>query len=92
MKFQVQTTVNDTQELWTLFSDTVTCCTLINMINMFVTTSVIPLYAHPDSQIPQFAQSQVATKWSLCQSLPIRKMQGSHRFPVEVTAKESASL
>ena len=47
MKFQ--TTVNDTQELWTLFSDTVTCCTLINM---FVTTSVIPLYAHPDSQIP----------------------------------------
>ena len=45
---QVQITVRGTQELWTLFSDTVTRCTFINR---FVTTSVIPLFAHPDSQI-----------------------------------------
>ena len=31
----------------TLFSDTITCCTFINV---FVTESVIPWYAHPDSQ------------------------------------------
>ena len=31
----------------TLFPDTVACCTFINV---FVTESVIPWYAHPDSQ------------------------------------------
>ena len=36
----------------TLFSDTATCCTFINV---FVTESVIPWYAHPDSQY-QFIQ------------------------------------
>ena len=40
-----------TQELWTLFSDTTTCCTFINV---FVTKSVIPWYAHPDSQVPWY--------------------------------------
>ena len=45
-KFKVQITVQGTQELWTLFSDTATCCTFIHV---FVTKSVIPWYAHPDS-------------------------------------------
>ena len=44
--FQVQT-VKGTQESWTLFSETATCCTFINM---FVTKSMMPWYAHPDSQ------------------------------------------
>ena len=35
----------------TLFSDTATCCTFINV---FVTESVIPWYAHPDSQKRKF--------------------------------------
>ena len=43
---QVQITVQGTKELWTLFSDTATCCTFINV---FVTKSMIPWYAHPDS-------------------------------------------
>ena len=40
-----------------LFSDTLTCCTFINR---FVTTSVIPLYAHPDSHIGKLTAHQYA--------------------------------
>ena len=41
----------------TLFSDTATCCTFINV---FVTESVIPWYAHPDSQFPNLGLDEDA--------------------------------
>ena len=61
---QVQITVKGTQELWTLFSDTATLCTFINV---FVTKSVTPWYAHPDSQIQNRTASKTVNCPFLCE-------------------------